>query len=123
MSVPTVRGKAFHGVRLLHIQMSADMEYIFPHQLRKRLFPALTREQFQHWKKKANVGERIMTPQEILLINSSIVKSGGTTKVNDNCSLIHVEHAEALYNYLKDIDTSAKELKISASKVGCSVIH
>jgi hypothetical protein len=106
----SVRGKAFHGVRLLHIQMSPDSEYIFPHQLRKRLFPALSRDEFQQWKKKANIEERTMSPQEILAINNSISKSGGTTKVNDNCSLMLVKHAQHLYDFLQGQTVKANQV-------------
>ena len=99
--MPIVRGKPFHGVRLLHIQLDQDEEYIFPHQMRKRLFPTMSRDQFQVWKTKANIEDKTMTAEELAAINENIGKSGGTTKVNDNCTLIRVEDAHTLYRFLK----------------------
>lgn len=121
--MPIIRGKNFNGVRLLHVQLTPDTEYIFPHQLRKRFFPNVSREQFHTIKKNIGIKDKSLTSSEIKLINNNIGKSGGATKVNDNCTLILVEDGEILYRQMKLVNKKKKVLHGEIDDVSTSVYH
>ena len=98
----SIRGKVFYGVRLLHIQLEDGQEYVFPHQMRKRLFPGMSKERFHSMKSRANIKEKKLAREEVNTINANIRNSGGETRVQENCSLILLNDADRFFNFLTE---------------------